>query len=150
MSALLQPAGIKPGINPDINDARGPAHEAALTQAGIRAVLNIGRLWNLTDADLSVLLGGVGVSSVRRWRRSLGNGALRVDVRRDLQDRLSLILGIYKALQILFPDPVQSDGWIRRPSSSPVLGGRSALEVMLGGGVEDLYRVRRYLDAQRG
>jgi hypothetical protein len=73
-----------------------------------------------------------------------------VDARRDLQDRLSLILGIYKALQILFPAPLQSDGWVRRPSSSPALGGRSALEVMLGGGVEDLYRVRRYLDAQRG
>ncbi|WP_293372682.1 MbcA/ParS/Xre antitoxin family protein [Nevskia sp.] len=127
-----------------------PAREAALTHAGIKAVLNIFQRWGLADAQASALLGGVGVSTVRRWRQCATSNSLRVDVRRDLQDRLSLILGIYKALQILFPDAAQADGWVQRPSSSPVFAGRSALAVMLDGGVDDLHRVRRYLDAQRG
>jgi len=128
----------------------GLARETALTHAGIKAVLNIFQRWGVADAQASVLLGGVGVSTVRRWRQSVGSDRFRVDVRRDLQDRLSLILGIYKALQILFPDAAQADGWVQRPGSSPVLAGRSALAVMLDGGVDDLHRVRRYLDAQRG
>lgn len=128
----------------------GRARQTALTHAGIKAVLNIFRLWCIADAEASVLLGGVGVSTVRRWRQSVGSGTLRVDVRRDLQDRLSLILGIYKALQILFPDAAQADSWLQRPNSSPTFSGRPALAVMLDGGVDDLHRVRRYLDAQRG
>ena len=65
-------------------------------------------------------------------------------------ERISYVLGIHKALEILFPDPVRADAWVRRPNDAPLFGGRSALERMLGGNVSDLYVVRQYLDAQRG
>ena len=57
-------------------------------------------------------------------------------------------MAIYKALQILFPDPDRADAWLRRPSR--VFEGRSALDVMLGGRLQDIIRVREYIDAQRG
>ena len=65
-------------------------------------------------------------------------------------ERLSYLLGIYKSLQILLPDPVAADAWVRRPNTALLFGGRSALERMLSGQVADLYVVREYLDAQRG
>ena len=67
---------------------------------------------------------------------------------RDTLERLSYVAGIYKALQLLFPNAEQWSGWIRRPNRD--FGGRPALEHMLGGRVIDLADVRRYLDAQRG
>ena len=65
-------------------------------------------------------------------------------------ERISYILGIYKALQLLLPDTRAADEWIRRPNEAAVFGGRSALDRMLSGNVADLYIVRQYLDAQRG
>jgi hypothetical protein len=68
----------------------------------------------------------------------------------DTLERISYLLGIYKALQILIPDAAQADEWVRRSNTAALFGGRSALDRMLGGQVSDLYVVRQYLDAQRG
>ena len=69
---------------------------------------------------------------------------------RDTLERVSYVLGIYKALQLLLPTDESADAWIRKPNTAPVFGGRSALDRLLSGNVADLYEVRRYLDAQRG
>jgi hypothetical protein len=63
---------------------------------------------------------------------------------------LSYLLGIYKALQLLFKEPAAADAWLRRPNDAPLFGGRSALDRMLSGQVSDLFLVRQYLDAERG
>jgi hypothetical protein len=65
-------------------------------------------------------------------------------------ERLSYVLGIYKSLQILLPEPERADAWVRRPNDAPLFGGGSALGRMLGGQVADLFLVRQYLDAQLG
>ena len=69
---------------------------------------------------------------------------------KDTLERISYILGIYKALQILLPDETAAHEWVKRPNSAAPFGGRSALERMSSGQVADLYVVRQYLDAQRG
>lgn len=61
---------------------------------------------------------------------------------------MSNILGVHKALRILFAEPQRGYDWVKKANSD--LGGRSALEVMLGGGLMDIVRIRRYLDAARG
>ena len=91
------------------------------------------------------LLGVSTRSTFFGWKKD-GEGLLP----RDTLERISYILGIYKALQILLPDEKAADAWVRRPNSAPPFGGRSALERMLGGQVVDLFVVRQYLDAQRG
>ena len=68
----------------------------------------------------------------------------------DTAERLSYLLGIYRALQILLPRPEAADGWIRRPNNAPPFNGQTALDRMLSGRVADLYVVRHYLDGQRG
>lgn len=81
---------------------------------------------------------------------SAGRPAGRPLLPRDTLERLSLVFGIYKALQVLLPVPERADAWPRRPNDAPLFGGRTALERMLTGMTSDLYVVRTYLDAQRG
>ena len=57
-------------------------------------------------------------------------------------------MGIHKALRIIFREPQRGYAWIR--AANDAFGSRSALDVMLGGDLTDLMRVRRYLDAERG
>ena len=122
-----------------------PASDRALAGPGLRAFFNITRLWGLTTEQERVLLGSPGRSTFFRWKRDL-DGALP----RDALERISYLLGIWKALQVLFADPAQADAWVKRANQAPLFGGRSALERMLGGQVSDLFVVRQYLDAQRG
>lgn len=68
----------------------------------------------------------------------------------NVLERISRILGVYKALQILLSDERAADEWVRRPNAVPLFGGQSVLERMLSGQVADLFVVRQYLDAQRG
>ena len=67
---------------------------------------------------------------------------------RDLKARLSNLMGVHKALRIIFREPQRGYAWIRAANSA--FGGKSALDVMLGGELTDLMRVRRYLDNERG
>ena len=69
-------------------------------------------------------------------------------ISRDGRARLSNIMGIHKALRIIFRETQRAYGWIKAPNE--VFAGRTALEIMLGGEMTDLMRVRRYLDAVRG
>src|ERR1039457_573500 len=48
--------------------------------------------------------------------------------------RISLILGIYKDLHILYPEPDLADKWVRLPNSNPLFGGEPALTLMIEGG----------------
>ena len=57
-------------------------------------------------------------------------------------------MGIHKALRLIFRDPERAYEWPRLPNQA--LEDRSALQVMLGGELTDVMRVRRYLDAERG
>jgi hypothetical protein len=128
-----------------------PARRAAsdlsdLSAAGLRAFIRIAQDWALSTEEQITLLGEPGRSTFFKWKNEPQSARLG----RDTLERLSLILGIYKALQILLPDPHAADTWIKRPNSAPPFGGRPALERMLAGNVSDLVAVRQYLDAMRG
>jgi hypothetical protein len=114
---------------------------------GLRAFYNIAKEWGLSDKEQMILLGDVASSTFYHWKKqALPGGDLSLG--RDTLERLSYILGIYKALRILLPE--SHAGWVRRPNSNPLFGGRPALDRMLSGNVADLYIVRQFLDAWRG
>jgi hypothetical protein len=118
------------------DDLGGPA---------LRAFFGLAEQWKLRMADQRKLLGDPPESTFYKWKRQ------REGVPgRDTIERISYLLGIWKSLQILFPDPAQADAWLHKPNQAPLFGGHSALERMLSGNVADLYVVRQYLDAQRG
>lgn len=125
---------------------QNPPSSREISAAGLRAFFNIARDWDLnTDAQM-VLLGGPGRSTFFKWK-SAPNTA---DLKRDTLERLSYLLGIYKALQILLPASTSADAWVKKPNTAPLFGGKSALDRMLGGNVADLLAVRQYLDGRRG
>jgi hypothetical protein len=122
-----------------------PIDAAHMAQAGLRTFFRIAALWGLTVDDQLTLLGSPARSTYFKWKKE-GVESLP----KDVLERISYILGIYKDLQLLLPDEAAADGWVRRPNDALPFGGRSALERMLSGNVADLYEVRRYLDAERG
>jgi hypothetical protein len=122
-----------------------PVTPERMASAGLRAFFRIAALWRLSVDEQITLLGGPARSTYFRWKKE---GAASLP--RDVLERLSYVLGIYKALQILLPETVAADAWVRRSNAASPFGGRSALDRMLSGNVSDLYEVRRYLDAERG
>lgn len=122
-----------------------PKEASAAATAGLRAFTRIAELWHLSVAEQLTLLGLSSRSTFFKWRKEP-----QVRLPRDTLERISYLLGIYKALQLLLPDTRAADEWVRRPNDAVVFGGKSALERMLSGNVADLYIVRQYLDAQRG
>ena len=107
-----------------------------------RAAVNLFAKWTLTDEQASALLD----LSLRTYRRWKAEGVSRLD--RVTKARLSNLMSIHKALRIIFREPQRCYDWIKAPNQA--FAGRSALDVMLGGELADLVRVRRYLDAERG
>ncbi len=93
-----------------------------------------------------MLLGSPPESTFFKWKAE--KSARRLT--RDVLERISYLLGIYKALSILLPSPRAADEWVKKPNAAPLFQGCSALERMLGGSLIDLADVRRFLDAQRG
>jgi hypothetical protein len=122
-----------------------PPHSNTVAAAGLRTFFNIATAWKLSTEEQQTLLGIEARSTFFKLKAGKDTR-----VSRDTLERLSYIFGIYKDLQILLPSPEAADGWIKRPNTAPLFGGRSALERMLSGNVGDLFVVRQYLDAQRG
>jgi uncharacterized protein (DUF2384 family) len=110
--------------------------------AMFRAAVTLLRLWDITDEQAAILL-DLPLRTYRRWKAGyLGR------IARDGKARLSNIMGIHKALRIIFREPQRAYAWIKAPNTA--FGGRTALDIMLGGELTDLMRIRRYLDSERG
>ena len=110
-----------------------------------RMVVTLLDHWKLSPNDQAALLGlsAQSRSTVARYRRGepLADNA-------DLLARAGHLLGIHKALRILFPHDVDlAYRWISAPNSR---FGTTPLEIMKRHGYEGILAVRRYLDFERG
>ena len=123
-------------------DAADAVDGRARSQATLEGFLDITGCWDLSTEEQIVLLGSPARSTFFKW---IKEGGL---LPRDTLERISHVLNIFKALEILFPEPALAEGWVRLPNRS--WGGRTALARMLEGSLSELYEVRRYLDAKRG
>lgn len=108
----------------------------------LRASFNLFRRWDLSDSESAMLL-DVAPRTLTRWKSGSPG---RID--RDQRARMSNLMGIHKALRLIFKEADRAYGWVHKPNAA--FGGKSALAVMLNGELTDLMRVRRYLDAERG
>jgi hypothetical protein len=133
--AEVTPTALKPD----------PQTRRRLSGPALRAFFNIAAAWGLSVAEQRGLLGWPAASTYHKYKAG-DHGALAFDT----LTRLSLIFGIYKSLQVLYPEPAFADAWVRMPNSHPLFGGRRALDLMIDGGMDGLYRVRRLLDGRRG
>ena len=116
-----------------------------LSGPAMRTFLNVAKAWELGVEEQRGLLGWPAASTYHKYKA--GNvGALPY----DMLIRISLVLGIYKALHILYPDDALADRWVKLTNGNPMFGGRPALCLMLDGGIDGLTQTRRLLDARRG
>ncbi|MCD2323478.1 MbcA/ParS/Xre antitoxin family protein [Sphingomonas sp. IC-56] len=123
-----------------------PDAHAVVVRSGIPAELEaffaMAERWGLSTDEQILLLGSPGRSTFFKWKKEGGN------LPADTQERLSYIFGIWKSLRILFTVDERGEEWVRKKNT--YFDGASALDVMLEGKVTSLYKVKRFLDAQRG
>jgi len=124
------------------NTAPQPANAPTPTPRSLDLFFGLADKWSLNIDQQMTLLGSPARSTFYKWKKE--GGLLSADT----EERISHLICIYKALQILVPDTGAADEWIKKPNK--YFEGRSALDVMLDGKVADIFVVRSYLDAQRG
>lgn len=115
-----------------------------LSPPAIRTFFNIMNRWQVRDEDARILLGGMSNGSFYEMKR---NPERLLDT--DTLLRISYLIGIFKALNILYSKKL-ADDWVQRPNSNRLFGGQSALAYMLKSGLPAMQAVRRLLDARRG
>lgn len=120
--------------------------ETRKTQVALNAFFRLVDFWGLDTQQAMTLLGIPSRSTFMSWKAKTP-----AKLPPDTMERISYLLGMHKALRILFSRDEQSvRDWIKAPNSNPLFGNKSALDRMLSGRVADLYEIRRFLDAQRG
>lgn len=122
-----------------------PAVRRKMSGPAIRAFFNVSAAWGLDNEEERALLGWLPPSTFYKYKAGQV-GTLAYDVLM----RISLVLGIYKALHILYAERDLADRWVKLPNSNPMFGGKPALTLMTEGGMDGLYQVRRLLDSRRG
>ena len=130
---------------PEVRLRPEPDVRKRLSGPALRTFFNVAAKWQLSVNEQRALLGWPAASTYHKYK-AREHGALSYDT----LTRLSLILGIYKSLQVLYPEQRFADTWVRLPNSNPVFGGGAPLSLMMDGGIDGLFRVRRLLDGRRG
>ena len=125
-------------------DLNAKAERERLSASALKGFFRLADAWNIRDEDARQLLGGLSSSAWYEWKK---NKARTLEV--DCITRISYLLGIYKALHILYGDKL-ADEWISLPNSNQIFEGRTPLAYMLGGGMPAMQTVRQLLDARRG
>jgi hypothetical protein len=115
-----------------------------LSPSALLGFFRLTDVWNLRHEDARGLLGGISNGAYYSLKR---RPAKTLD--QDKLTRISLLVGIFKALNILYSKTL-ADAWVQLPNSNPTFGGESPLVLMIKGGVPAMMRVRQLVDARRG
>jgi len=126
-------------------ERQDPAVRRKLSAPALRAFFSVARAWGANVHQQRALLGWPPPSTFHKYK-SGDAGVLSFDT----LTRISLVLGIYKALHILYPEPAFADRWMQMPNSNALFGGRSPIEFVSDAGLDGLFQLRRLLDSRRG
>lgn len=127
----------------------GPADRKRVSGPGLRAFLNIADLWQLSEKDRLAVLGQPSRSAYYGWVRK-AQDRQDLNLALDVLLRISAVLGIHKALSILFHSPDQAVLWLRGAHQGIPFSGQAPIDLITSGTQDGLLTVRRYLDAWRG
>lgn len=126
-----------------------PAERRRLGGPAIRTFARLADAWGLSERERLRVLGQPGRSTYYAWlERAVAGEAVAPPL--DVLFRISAILGIHKALVILFESEAERLDWLRRPHGALAFGGLPPLAHVIDGTPDGPMRVRRFLDAARG
>lgn len=125
-------------------DLSAKVERERLSGAALKGFFGLASKWSVKDEDARELLGGISSSAFYEWKK---NPNRLLDV--DRITRVSFLIGIYKALHILYGDKL-ADEWVSLPNKNAIFAGRTPLQYMLSGGLIGMRTVRQLLDARRG
>ncbi len=125
-------------------DLNSKSARERLSRSALKGFFKLADAWALRDEDACVLLGGLSSSAFYDWKKK-PDRVLEV----DRITRISYLLGIYKALHILYGDEL-ADLWVGLPNSNIIFSGKTPLAYMQEGGLLAMQTVRQLLDARRG
>ncbi len=128
--------------SPDLTD---PEVREKLSGSAIKAFVKIAGKWRLTESQARGLLGGIASSTFHTWKSDPNNQRLT----QDTLLRISLVIGIYKALHIYFGES-WADRWVTLGNRGSMFAGTAPIEYMIRQGQPGMGQVRRMLDAWRG
>jgi hypothetical protein len=114
------------------------AHSTAVS-APATAFLNLLERWSLTPGEGATLLGDSDPALMDDLRSGVAGVASR-----DRRDRVRYVLDIYTLVNRMLRDPDAERRWIREARVE--LDGKSLLETLLQGGVEDLILAREFME----
>jgi len=127
----------------------GAENRRRLSGPGLRTFLAIADLWKLTEDERRLILGYPPRSTYHNWTKTAREHRdLTLDG--DVLTRISGVLGIHAALQILHPTEQDGVAWLKRPHGAPAFGGHPPLDFVTSGPLDAILSVRRFLDAARG
>jgi hypothetical protein len=126
-------------------DLSARANQERLSPDAVRAFFKIAKLWNVKDEDARQLLGGISSSKFYSLKRDHTIATLN----QDELTRTSFLVGIFKALNIIFDEEL-ADAWIQLPNKNPIFGGVRPLQYIIHFGLPGMQLVRQLLDAYRG
>jgi len=123
-------------------DFREVAPDALRGHVALKGFFCICTEWRCSDEEAALLLGGVSSETLSRFHTLPYE-----ELEDETLERISLLLGIYKALRALYPTAERANRRIRLPTDDRPFNGQSGFEFMSEGSVEHLRQVRRYFDA---
>jgi hypothetical protein len=137
---IPQVAGYNFEAAPNLADL---ATRKRLSPSAIKGFFRIAAKWHVKDEDARQLLGGISTGSFYALKKNPRT------LDQDTLTRISLLVGIFKALNILYSSRL-ADAWITLPNTNPMFRGNSPLGYMLRLGLPGMMHVRQLLDARRG
>lgn len=128
--------------SPDLTD---PNARERLSATAIKAFVKIAGRWDLTESQARGLLGGIASSTFHAWKTEPKKQKLT----QDTLVRISLVIGIYKALHMYFGEE-WADRWVTLGNRGSLFAGSAPVEYMIRQGQPGMLQVRRMLDAWHG
>jgi len=130
-------------------DRFAPANRRRLSGPGLRTFLAIADVWGLTEQERLLILGTPSRSTYYGWSKAARDDRDLL-LPADTLIRISAVLGIHKALQILFATGREQVDWLKNANRALPFAGQAPMALIAGGTQDGLMAVRRFLDAARG
>ncbi|WP_225028138.1 MbcA/ParS/Xre antitoxin family protein [Xinfangfangia pollutisoli] len=121
-----------------------PPSPKRVISVALKAYARVAEAWGLGLKEAAALAD----MSESTWKRARKPG-FAGELTKDQLLRLSALIGIYKALELYFSEPL-ARVWFTRPNAGPLFNGARPVDVAIEGGLPQILAVRSHLDALRG